>query len=263
MAALGNIPLAEDGREILVRAGGYPGLAEVFLVSGDQLERYVALNAVGLPVTFNDLIFAETRFRYEAQVSVTITETEFRRVGCSGPFPLYAPVEQAEAVIPLTTNSSVFYAPIQNYEVVFIFGVPAVVTNTHTLQIRPAGQLDSINRTYYLTVSIGHINNTLTGQVIMAGFLRRRIPLFLRRALTMFPALVVLALGVDPTWALVMSQVVLSFGIPFALVPLLLLTRRPDIMGELVNRRRTTVSAVLVTAVIVLLNAVLLFLLLF
>ena len=70
VAALGNIPLAEDGREILVRAGGYPGLAEVFLVSGDQLERYVALNAVGLPVTFNDLIFAETRFQYEAQVSV-------------------------------------------------------------------------------------------------------------------------------------------------------------------------------------------------
>ena len=70
VAALGSIPLAEDGREILVRAGGYPGLAEVFLVNGDQLERYVALNAVGLPVTFNDLIFAETRFRYEAQVSV-------------------------------------------------------------------------------------------------------------------------------------------------------------------------------------------------
>ena len=88
-------------------APGYPGLAEVFLVSGDQLERYVALNAVGLPVTFNDLIFAETRFRYEAQVSVTITETEFRRIGCSGPFPLYAPVEQAEAVIPLTTSFTV------------------------------------------------------------------------------------------------------------------------------------------------------------
>ena len=71
------------------------------------MERYVALNAVGLPVTFNDLIFAETRFRYEAQVSVTITETEFRRIGCSGPFPLYAPVEQAEAVVPLTTSFTV------------------------------------------------------------------------------------------------------------------------------------------------------------
>jgi hypothetical protein len=107
VAALGNIPLAEDGREILVRAGGYPGLAEVFLAGGDQLQRYVAVNAVGLPVTFNDLIFAETRFRYEAQVSVTITETEFRRIGCSGPFPLYAPIEQAEAGIPLTTTFTV------------------------------------------------------------------------------------------------------------------------------------------------------------
>src|SRR5215207_1261660 len=106
-AALGNIPLADDGREILVRAGGYPGLGEVFLVNGDQLERYVALNAVGLPVTFNDLIFAETRFRYEAQVSTTITDTAFRRIGCSGPFPLYAPVEQAEAGIPLTTAFTV------------------------------------------------------------------------------------------------------------------------------------------------------------
>jgi manganese transport protein len=104
---------------------------------------------------------------------------------------------------------------------------------------------------------------TYAGQVIMDGFLRRRIPLFLRRALTMFPALVVLALGLDPTWALVLSQVVLSFGIPFALVPLLMLTRRADIMGELVNRRRTTVLAAFVTALIVTLNVVLLFLLLF
>jgi manganese transport protein len=102
---------------------------------------------------------------------------------------------------------------------------------------------------------------TYAGQVIMDGFLRRRIPLFLRRALTMLPALAILALGVDPTRALVVSQVVLSFGIPFALVPLLLLTRRPDIMGELVNRRRTTVVAVLVAGVILTLNAVLLFLL--
>jgi hypothetical protein len=103
----GDIPLTDDGREILVRAGGYPGLAEVFLTDGDRLERYVALNAVGLPVTFDDLVFAETRFRYEAQISVTITETEFRRVGCSGPFPLYAPVEQAEALIPLTTTFTI------------------------------------------------------------------------------------------------------------------------------------------------------------
>jgi manganese transport protein len=106
----------------------------------------------------------------------------------------------------------------------------------------------------FASASVG----TYAGQVIMQGFLRRRIPLFARRALTMFPALAILALGVEPTWALVVSQVVLSFGIPFALVPLLLLTRRRDIMGELVNERRTTVLAVLVAAVIISLNAVLL-----
>jgi hypothetical protein len=107
VTALGSIPLTEDGREILVRAGGYPGLAEVFVVSGDQLERYIVLNEVGLPVTFNNLIFAETRFRYEAQLSVTMTESQFRRIGCSGPFPLYAPIEQAEALVPLTTTFTV------------------------------------------------------------------------------------------------------------------------------------------------------------
>jgi manganese transport protein len=106
----------------------------------------------------------------------------------------------------------------------------------------------------FASASVG----TYAGQVIMEGFLRRRIPLFTRRALTLLPALAILALGVEPTWALVISQVVLSFGIPFALVPLLLLTRRRDIMGELVNERRTTVLAALVAAVIIGLNAVLL-----
>ena len=71
----------------------------------------------------------------------------------------------------------------------------------------------------------------------MQGFIDRRIPLFLRRALTMTPALIVLALGLDPTKTLVLSQVVLSFGIPFALVPMILLTRRRDVMGALVNSR--------------------------
>jgi manganese transport protein len=106
----------------------------------------------------------------------------------------------------------------------------------------------------FASASVG----TYAGQVIMQGFLRRRIPLFARRALTLFPALAILALGIEPTWTLVVSQVVLSFGIPFALVPLLLLTRRRDIMGELVNERRTTVLAALVAAVIISLNAVLL-----
>ncbi|WP_345604087.1 Nramp family divalent metal transporter [Pseudonocardia adelaidensis] len=96
---------------------------------------------------------------------------------------------------------------------------------------------------------------TLAGQVVLQGYLRRRIPILLRRALTLAPALVVLAIGVDPTRALVLSQVVLSFGIPFALVPLVLLTRRRDVMGDLVNRRITTIGASVIAAVITGLNA--------
>jgi manganese transport protein len=95
---------------------------------------------------------------------------------------------------------------------------------------------------------------TYAGQVVMQGFIRRRIPLFVRRLVTMTPALVVLAIGLPTTETLVISQVVLSFGIPFALVPLILFTRRVDLMGALVNRRATTVAASLIAAVIVALN---------
>ena len=99
---------------------------------------------------------------------------------------------------------------------------------------------------------------TLAGQVVMQGFVRRRIPLFLRRAVTMAPALVIIAIGVDASRALVLSQVVLSFGIPFALIPLLLFCRDRSLMGTLVNRRSTTVAAVVITVLIVSLNTFLL-----
>ena len=100
---------------------------------------------------------------------------------------------------------------------------------------------------------------TYAGQVVMQGFIARTIPLVLRRLVTMTPALIVLAVGLDPSRSLVISQVVLSFGIPFALVPLVLLTRRRDIMGALVNRRLTTVVASIVAAAIIALNAFLLY----
>ncbi len=99
---------------------------------------------------------------------------------------------------------------------------------------------------------------TMAGQVVMQGFIRRRIPIFLRRAITLAPALVVLAVGLDPTDALVASQVVLSFGIPFALVPLLMLASRRDVMGELVNPRWLTVVAGVLAAMIIGLNVFLL-----
>jgi manganese transport protein len=96
---------------------------------------------------------------------------------------------------------------------------------------------------------------TMAGQVVMQGFIRRQIPLFLRRAITLTPALLVLAIGFNPTDALVASQVVLSFGIPFALVPLLLIARRRDVMGALANPPWLTAVAGSLAALIVALNA--------
>jgi manganese transport protein len=95
---------------------------------------------------------------------------------------------------------------------------------------------------------------THAGQVVMAGFLRRHLPVLVRRLVTLAPALLVLVLGADPTTALVWSQVVLCFGIPFALVPLLWLTSRRDVMGGWANRGITTASGAVVAALIIGLN---------
>jgi manganese transport protein len=99
---------------------------------------------------------------------------------------------------------------------------------------------------------------TLAGQVVMQGFIRRQIPIVVRRLVTMAPAFVVIGLGADPSRTLVISQVVLSFGIPFALVPLVLFTSKRELMGVLVNARATTAAAILVAGVIIALNVFLL-----
>jgi manganese transport protein len=99
---------------------------------------------------------------------------------------------------------------------------------------------------------------TLSGQVVMQGFIDRQIPVMVRRLVTMIPAFIVIAIGVDPSRTLVISQVVLSFGIPFALIPLVYFTSRRDLMGILVNRRITTVAAGVVASAIVALNVFLL-----
>lgn len=100
---------------------------------------------------------------------------------------------------------------------------------------------------------------TYAGQVIMSGFINRTIPLVLRRLVTMAPALVVLALGLDPTRSLVISQVVLSFGIPFALIPLIILTSKREVMGSLVNRPVTRAFAWVIAAAVIALNVFLLY----
>ena len=99
---------------------------------------------------------------------------------------------------------------------------------------------------------------TLSGQVVMQGFVNWKIPLFVRRAVTMLPALIVIAIGLNPSRTLVFSQVVLSFGIPFALIPLVIFTSKKKIMGVLVNHKGTTALAALVALLISALNLFLL-----
>jgi manganese transport protein len=100
---------------------------------------------------------------------------------------------------------------------------------------------------------------TYAGQVVMAGFINVRVSLYVRRIVTMLPAIAVLGVGMNPTNALVLSQVVLSFGIPFALIPLVMLTSRRDVMGVHVNRRITTVLACGMAGLITALNVFLLY----
>ena len=98
----------------------------------------------------------------------------------------------------------------------------------------------------------------MAGQVIMQGFLKRRIPIWARRLITIVPAFVVVAMGVDSTRALVLSQVVLSFALPVPMIALLMFTRRRDLMGEFANGGALHATAIAATAVILALNALLL-----
>ncbi len=104
---------------------------------------------------------------------------------------------------------------------------------------------------------------TSAGQVIMQGFLHRHIPVWIRRLITMLPSLFVIAVGLDPTRTLVISQVILSFGLPFAIIPLVQFTRRKDIMGVLVNKMATTVIAWVIAVLIIALNVYLLYQIIF
>jgi manganese transport protein len=95
---------------------------------------------------------------------------------------------------------------------------------------------------------------TMAGQIIMQGFLKREIPIWVRRLVTMLPSLIVIFIGFNPTQSLVISQVFLSFGLPFAIIPLIMFTSKKSIMGVLTNRRSTTVIAIGIAALIIVLN---------
>jgi len=100
---------------------------------------------------------------------------------------------------------------------------------------------------------------TMAGQVIMQGFLHRHIASWIRRLVTIVPSLFVIAIGLEPTRTLILSQVVLSFGLPFAVIPLIMFTRRRDIMGMLVNKPITTFAASVAAALIISLNIFLIY----
>ncbi|WP_337062229.1 Nramp family divalent metal transporter [Kineococcus sp. G2] len=142
------------------------------------------------------------------------------------------------------------------------------VPGTDTLEGAHAAVLDGLGAGAALLFAIGLLASGLAstsvgayaGSVIMQGLLRIDVPLLVRRCVTLVPALVCLAAGVDPTRALVVSQVVLSFGIPFALVPLVRLTGSRELMGEHVNRAGTRAVAIAAVALVVALNAALLYL---
>ncbi len=100
---------------------------------------------------------------------------------------------------------------------------------------------------------------TMAGQVMMQGFLHHHIPIWIRRMVTMLPSLIVIMIGLDPTRTLVISQVVLSFGLPFAIIPLVMFTQNKNLMGVLVNRKITTIIVSLIAVLIIVLNFYLLY----
>ena len=136
------------------------------------------------------------------------------------------------------------------------------VEGTDTIEGAAAAITENLGTTVGIIFAVGLLVSGLAstsvgayaGSEIMAGLLKVRIPLLARRVITIIPALIVLGIGVDPTWSLVVSQVVLSFGIPFALIPLIRLTSNHNVMGEFVNRLPLRIAAFLVTAAIVALN---------
>ena len=137
--------------------------------------------------------------------------------------------------------------------------VAEIETAYHTLTPLLGGAAAGFFLTSLIASGISSsVVGTMAGQLIMQGFVGFRIPIWVRRAVTMLPAFVVVAMGVDATQALVSSQVVLSIALPFPLVALVLFTRNPAVMGGFANSRRVHLLAVAATTVIVALNVVLL-----
>lgn len=167
-----------------------------------------------------------------------------------------------EVVIALALAGAVNMAMVMMASAAFHAGHPDVAdiqTAYHTLTpLLGAGAAAVFLVSLMASGISSSVVGTMAGQMIMQGFVGFRIPVWVRRLVTMVPAFVVIGVGADPTIALVISQVVLSFALPIPMIALVLFTRRRAIMGEFVNGRLTDAAAVTGMAVILLLNAVLL-----
>jgi len=167
-----------------------------------------------------------------------------------------------ECIIALSIAGAVNMAMVMMASAAFHEGHPDVAeieTAFHTLTPLLGGAAAGVFLVSLMASGISSsVVGTMAGQMIMQGFVGFRIPVWVRRLVTMVPAFVVVALGVNATQALVVSQVVLSFALPIPIIALVLFTRRRDIMGEFANTRLTDAAAIIGTIVILCLNMVLL-----
>ncbi len=168
--------------------------------------------------------------------------------------------ERVDVLIAMTIAGAVNLSMLSIFAAHFFgTGAESIQDAYHGLHVDPGPWAAALLGVALLASGLSSSSvGTMAGQVVMQGFVRRQIPIFVRRAVTAAPALAVALIGVDPTRALVFSQVVLSFGIPFALIPLVLFTSRRDVMGTLVNNRVTAVAAWGIAVVISGLNVFLL-----
>ena len=157
-------------------------------------------------------------------------------------------------------NAAMLVVAAQSFHEAGLTDVSAIEKAYLTLQQVLGGAANTVFALSLLAAGLSSSAvGTMSGQVIMQGFLKYHIPLWLRRGATMAPALIIIFAGVDPTRSLVISQVVLSFGLPFAIVPLVQFTRRKDLMGPLANRPATTLLAAAASVLIIALNLFLLY----
>jgi manganese transport protein len=167
-----------------------------------------------------------------------------------------------EVVVALAVAGLVNMAMVMMASAAFHNGhsdVAEIETAYHTLTPLLGGAAAAVFLISLLASGVSSsVVGTMAGQIVMQGFVGFRIPLWVRRLVTMVPAFVVVALGVNATNALVVSQVVLSLVLPLPMISLVMFTRRRDIMGAFVNSRLTDAAAIVATALILALNLVLL-----